>query len=386
MRRRPFLLGLLLILSPLWLGSAHAADSQWASSYSKTSCVVMYKTRPDGSQTWRRALSLVWMTTGQFGFLIQDQGVAAGAQSLPLEIVSATGSRFSGDARPFDPKDPTHAFWLDISGRKDLERSLLGDMTFKYAGEYGQSVSVTVPFGMAVPRTEACVANAASLAAIEAGGRERAPGRDGGSQASDSPDPTLIATGSGVAVNLTGNVLTNAHVVEGCGRVVSPALGAARVLAVDKASDLALLSFATRPAGAVSFRTGALKLGEAVLVAGYPLSDVLQNGLNVTTGNLSALAGPEGDRRMIQFTAPVQHGNSGGPLVDHSARLMGLVSARAPSDLQAENINWAVALSVIQSFLDENSVAYELGKEAALAPEQIASRARTFTVPLECRK
>lgn len=379
MSRSPF--ALLLTTLMLLATPCVAAETRWDVSYDAKGCVVSYRSKPDRSPDWTQAASINYSTKGLFGFVIQDVRLKTLAV-LPLEIQAASGARFTGDAIAIDPKNHGAGYGLIVSGRKDLERALVGDLTFIYRTESGQRVSLTAPFGLVVPRTEACFARAAGLSQAAQGGASE----DEAAGEADDPDPGLIATGSGVAVNLAGAVLTNAHVVEGCGRMVSPVLGEARVVAIDKASDLALLSFARHPTAAVTFRSGALKLGEPVLAAGFPLSPVLQNGLNVTTGNLSALAGPVGDRRMIQFTAPIQHGNSGGPLVDRSARLMGLVSASAKAELETQNINWAVALATIQSFLDENAVTYELGKEAPLSPEQIASRARTFTVPLECRK
>ncbi len=235
-----------------------------------------------------------------------------------------------------------------------------------------------------MPRIDACVSNAFAQASAQQDTAAEGPAV-GGSREAPAIDPDLIATGSGVAVDAAGHVITNVHVVVECGHMTSPTLGPADVVAVDKASDLALLSFARHPAGFISFRPGGLRLGEAVIAAGFPLSTMLQNGLNVTTGNLSALSGREGDRRFIQFTAPAQHGNSGGPLMDRSGRLLGLVEAGMDATV-AQNVNFAVAAPTIESFLDENGVTYRMGPDAPAAPEDVAARARTHTVLIECRK
>ncbi len=58
--------------------------------------------------------------------------------------------------------------------------------------------------------------------------------------------------------------------------------------------------------------------GDDIVVVGFPLHGLLTSNPSVTTGNVSALAGPGDDRRFLQITAPVQQGNSGGPALCQS--------------------------------------------------------------------
>jgi S1-C subfamily serine protease len=58
---------------------------------------------------------------------------------------------------------------------------------------------------------------------------------------------------------------------------------------------------------------------------GYPLAGLLATTANLTVGNVSALAGLGDDARYLQISAPVQPGNSGGPLLDESGHLVGLL-------------------------------------------------------------
>ncbi len=325
-----------------------------------------------------------WWADGTFAFLLIDTRLD-GLEQAALTIESAGGSSFNGDAAVDRPggKAPERGaiFLMPVADRRDLEKALVGDLTFNYHDRAGRQVSVTAPFGLAVPRTGRCMAAASAAAAPE----EEAETAGPSPEARARLDPDIIGNGSGAVVDLEGHVITNAHVVQPCGRLTSPGLGQAEVVAVDKASDLALLRFTRKPAGAIAFRSGRLRLGETVIAAGFPLNDMLQNGLTVTVGNLSALSGMEGDRRMIQFSAPTTFGNSGGPLMDSSGRLVGLVESGIKAKL-GQNLNYAVAVSTIQSFLDENGVTYGVGQEAAQSSDQVASKARRYAVLLECRK
>ena len=67
---------------------------------------------------------------------------------------------------------------------------------------------------------------------------------------------------------------------------------------------------------------------QLIVVACFPLHGLLTSDINVTTGTISALAGPGDDRRIFQITAPVQPGNSGGPVLDASGHVVGVVVAR----------------------------------------------------------
>ena len=153
-----------------------------------------------------------------------------------------------------------------------------------------------------------------------------APSREGFAAA---PSPSIAApksrdsTGSGWAISRT-QLVTNAHVVAGCSRLVAAGREAVQVQAVDAKSDLALL-IVTSNSTVATLRSSRLRQGDAVTVVGYPLSGLLASGANVTAGNVSALAGMHNDTRFIQISAPVQPGNSGGPLLDASGNIVGVV-------------------------------------------------------------
>ena len=209
----------------------------------------------------------------------------------------------------------------------------------------------------------------------------------------------MAGTGSGFRVSAGGHILTNAHVVRGCAEVRVPPATHARsrrvtVAARDDRADLALLEGPASPSFA-AFRQGrGIRPAASVVVAGFPLRGVLAAGVNVSTGTVAALAGLRNDRRLIQITAPVQPGNSGGPVLDLAGNVVGVVVsklnalrvARATGDIP-QNVNFAVSAGTARAFLDAEGVAYATApSDKARPPEDVAAAARKFTVLVECWK
>jgi TPR repeat protein/S1-C subfamily serine protease len=205
----------------------------------------------------------------------------------------------------------------------------------------------------------------------------------------------LYATGSGFYVSADGDIVTNQHVVDGCAEMRLPEGALLQILAVDKANDLALLKGPKPGADVGRFRDGrGIRTGDPILIAGFPLHDEISSDLNVTTGNVSSLAGPDNDRTLIQITAPVQHGNSGGPVLDQAGHIVGVVQSKFDPTADAgsdntidvpQNVNFAVSANLLRSFLDAQDVDYESEPSTApLTPADIAFRARRFTISLEC--
>ncbi len=214
-----------------------------------------------------------------------------------------------------------------------------------------------------------------------------------------SPAPRSLektSTGSGFYVSGQGHVLTNEHVVNGCREVRIPPAASVAIVARDGASDLALLKSPAGKVGAIArFRQGrGIRPGDDIVVVGYPLRGLLASEMNVTTGNVSALAGLGDDRRFFQITAPVQPGNSGGPVLDTAGNAVGVVIgklnairiARATGDIP-QNVNFAISAGTARAFLDAQSVSYETAPSIeGLKPADVAAKARRFTVPVECWK
>ncbi|MEU8259153.1 trypsin-like peptidase domain-containing protein [Micromonospora sp. NPDC048999] len=172
-----------------------------------------------------------------------------------------------------------------------------------------------------------------------------------------------ISEGSGFVVSTEGHIVTNDHVVSGgTGKVTvifndgSSASGT--VVGQDPESDLAVIKAARSGLRPVEFGdSDALAVGDPVLAIGSPLS--LAN--TVTAGIVSALdrtmqasepGGPTRYYAAIQTDAAVNHGNSGGPLVDGAGRVVGVnstIKSLVADGQEAGNIGLAFAIPINQA-------------------------------------
>jgi len=216
-------------------------------------------------------------------------------------------------------------------------------------------------------------------------------------QAAEASGRKRIGTASGFVVGLPGYVLTNHHVVNQCAEIRAPASKAVlRVVAQDERHDLALLEGEFTVSDTARFRTrSTARLGESVIVAGYPLSDLLSASLNVTTGSVSALTGPKNDASLIQITAPIQRGNSGGPVLDEHGEVIGVVVSKLNALRVAmvtgdipQNVNFAVTGTVARSFLEANGVEFDdidaSPPRSGPSTTNASERARRYTLLIEC--
>lgn len=212
------------------------------------------------------------------------------------------------------------------------------------------------------------------------------------------PEPPTASSGTGFFVNKAGYILTNAHVVEKCRSYEVTPSGresvSAKLIAKDATNDLALIKAEVEPEAIALIRSNA-KLGESIAVFGYPLADVLSRNGNFTLGNITALAGLGDDSNQLQISAPVQQGNSGGPLVDQHGNLVGVIRAKLNAVKMAsvsgdvpQNVNFAIKASVAINFMASNGVSYtEASPEsiAALDPVMLAEKAKAISAFILCK-
>jgi S1-C subfamily serine protease len=204
-------------------------------------------------------------------------------------------------------------------------------------------------------------------------------------------------TGTGFVISASGHILTNNHVIDGCGDIRGNLNGEAdtslRVVSSDAQNDLALLQGPTTSfKGYARIRDRAVHSGDSVVAIGYPYHGLLTSDSTVTTGIVSSLSGIMNDTRYLQISAAVQPGNSGGPLFDINGLVIGVVSGKLDALYMArytgnipENINFAIKTGAIRDFLDNSVVPYESAAPGSdLKTPEIAEKARAFTLLITC--
>lgn len=205
-----------------------------------------------------------------------------------------------------------------------------------------------------------------------------------------------VSSGTAFAV-APGFLITNQHVIAECSSVdvISPdGRRTASIVATDAQIDLALLRVSGIKGATARLRSPRnIRLGESVMVFGFPLAGSLSSSGNFTSGLVSALRGLNDTAGELQITAPVQPGNSGGPLMDASGLVIGVVQAKldalsaaiATGDIP-QNVNFAVSLEVLADFLAKNRVQFRDGTiSAPLDTSRVAELAQSFTYRVECQ-
>lgn len=207
------------------------------------------------------------------------------------------------------------------------------------------------------------------------------------------------STGTGFVV-ARDRVLTNHHVIDGCNAInvrtadgrTLPATMPARV---DVQRDLALLAVPNDPGPILPFRANPVRRGESVVTYGFPLAGLLAAGPTLTTGEVSALAGLANNEQHFQISAPVQQGNSGGPLLDRQGHVMGVIVSKLNAQRIAQrtgdipqNVNFAVKGTEALGFLRRAGVEPTLRESAPteLSAAEVGERAHQSTVFIRCEK
>ena len=127
---------------------------------------------------------------------------------------------------------------------------------------------------------------------------------------------------------------------------------------------------------------------------GYPYAGLLATSPQTTTGTITALAGIGDDSRFLQITAPIQPGNSGGPLFDSSGHVVGTIvstlNALAVAKVTGsipQNVNFAIKSGIVREFLDSKNIAYETATSSeSKSPADVSELGAKSLVMIECTK
>lgn len=168
----------------------------------------------------------------------------------------------------------------------------------------------------------------------------------------------LSGAGSGVVLTTDGYIVTNYHVVEGAQQVTvtlhDDSTYTATVVGSDQQSDIALLKIeADGLTPAVLGDSDNVQVGEVVIAVGNPMGTL---GGTVTDGIVSALNRDitvEGNQMtLMQTSAAISPGNSGGGLFNTNGELIGIVNAKY-SDKEAEGLGFAIPVNTMKTVVQD---------------------------------
>jgi S1-C subfamily serine protease len=304
-----------------------------------------------------------------------------------------------------DQEDETDRFFSDSDNRATLENLL-------NRGRADPGVIARIVNGTPLVRVEVWRDNSGAYVTVtlissngagegSQAGNEGPPAAssDGASSSNEakSEPKSESKSGTGFYVSTDGYLITNEHVINGCS--VINIIGAAReritarVAAASKADDLALLKVDVRPSATAVFQESSrIAQGASVVAYGYPLAGLLASTGNVSTGLVTALSGLGDNPRQMQISAPVQPGNSGGPLIDTKGAVVGVVVSKLNAQAVAgitndipQNVNFAIKVSSLTDLLDANSVSYRRkALQSELTVEALTQQVKEYTVKIEC--
>jgi len=177
----------------------------------------------------------------------------------------------------------------------------------------------------------------------------------------------VIKAGSGFAVNKNGYILTASHVIPDKGEITVysstyPEGLSAKVIKVDRILDLAILKVneTTKPLSIAKWST--VPNGLLIFSLGYPTPDILGRDLKITSGLINALEGIDKRPGLLQFSAPIQSGNSGGPIVSSDLNVIGVIQGKFDSTVRSnnslQNVNLAIQSKIVEEFLTAAKVEF----------------------------
>ena len=242
-------------------------------------------------------------------------------------------------------------------------------------------------------------------------------------QKKKQPPKSIGGSGSGFFISKLGHIITNEHVVKKCKKIT---IGdnidrqvPAKLIEVDRKNDLALLRTTTLDlassetkslikklstqklgieivplATAGLMRSDDVELGEDIVVAGFPYGDIFSKDIKVTFGNVNSTKGVGDDSSQFQIQAPVQIGNSGGPIYDKYGNIVGVVVAQLDKLKMAktigslpENVNFGIKASTVKQFLNSSGLPTKWAeRKKEMSNKDISQIASKQTVMVVCHR
>ena len=220
----------------------------------------------------------------------------------------------------------------------------------------------TAPVATAEPVAQSTSSTAAVYERVKDGVVEIHAKTSGQTDPFGGETPGAEATGSGFVIDKEGHIVTNQHVVDGANSVnVQFADGTevdAKVVGTDPSTDIAVLDVDLPASELTPLRFGSsssLEVGDAVIAIGSPfgLEGTLTSG--VVSGLGREIVSPNGFtiENAVQTDASLNHGNSGGPLLDTQGRVVGVAAQIRSESGGSDGIGYAVPSDTAQRVAQE---------------------------------
>lgn len=192
-----------------------------------------------------------------------------------------------------------------------------------------------------------------------------------------------IVSGSGIFLN-SNTILTNYHVIKSFDKLTvdfQDKTYSGKVIKFDKDLDIALIEIdhnTTLPIAHLIFADYEIEVGSKVFACGFPLLNRLGIELKITSGIISSLKGFNDDDKYLQTTAPIDPGNSGGPLIDEFGNIIGIISAKYTS---GTNVGYALRLKYL---IDDNFIKTRTLNKIRFTTQQIYKKAKNTICIIKC--
>lgn len=217
----------------------------------------------------------------------------------------------------------------------------------------------------------------------------------GQSQATTNNEYCENWSGTGFAL-LDGCIATCYHVVENAKSISVQGIRGdfsiafnAEIIATDKPNDLAIIKIVDNRFNGFgkipyAIKTNIADVGEEIHVLGYPMTYTMGDEIKLTTGVISSRTGFQGDVALYQISAPIQPGNSGGPLFDSQGDVIGVINAKHQG---AENVGYAIKTLYLRCLIESTNSASNIPSSNALNALPLTDKVRSekkFVFMISC--
>jgi S1-C subfamily serine protease len=203
-----------------------------------------------------------------------------------------------------------------------------------------------------------------------------------------------VASGTGFFVSEEGHLITNHHVIDGCGDVKVHLKGQTFLstkIANDIKNDLAILKISQKPGHVFPLSTNSPFPLQDIIVAGFPFGERVSSSLKFTQGIVSSVSGIGNDYSQIQIDAALQPGNSGGPILDEFGNVVAVAVAKLSLEkiledfgVVPENTNFGVKASAVKNLMEGNQLSLKSPNVEVLSKQNLSQAATAGTVFLSC--